>query len=127
MMVIIIIFVSTSLRYTEHLIHKTYACSFQAVVPYSVFSIFSLPIRASPKSQIFKSQFALSSKFPGFKSRWRISAEWMYLSPRSICLIEAKTSRGGRGETFIQKEKGTKLAAALLNSLQLLSLSHTHT
>ena len=40
--------------------------------------------RASPKSQIFRSQLLLTSKFLGFKSLWRIPHEWMYFRPRRI-------------------------------------------
>lgn len=44
-----------------------------------------LLVRARPKSQILRSQFALTSRFDGFKSRWSMLAEWMNLSPRSTC------------------------------------------
>ena len=37
--------------------------------------------RASPKSQIFNSQSAFTSKLPGFKSRCKTFAEWIYLRP----------------------------------------------
>ena len=35
------------------------------------------------KSQIFKSQLALTNKFDGFRSRCNTFAEWMYLRPLS--------------------------------------------
>ena len=38
----------------------------------------------SPKSQILSSQSALTSKFPGLRSRWTTDAEWMYLIPARI-------------------------------------------
>jgi len=40
-------------------------------------------VRASPKSHIFRSQFALTRRFPGFRSLWSIPAEWRYFRPRS--------------------------------------------
>lgn len=43
------------------------------------------PVRARPKSQIFKSQEALSSRLLGLRSRCRTPAVWMYLRPRSTC------------------------------------------
>jgi hypothetical protein len=42
-------------------------------------------VRARPKSHILRSQFALSSKFDGLRSRCSTPAEWMYFSPRSNC------------------------------------------
>lgn len=42
-------------------------------------------VRASPKSQIFRSQLAFSSRLLGFRSLCSTCAEWMYLSPRSTC------------------------------------------
>ena len=41
-------------------------------------------VRASPKSQILRSQVALSSRFEGLRSRCSTAAEWMYLRPRRI-------------------------------------------
>ena len=38
--------------------------------------------RASPKSQIFKSQLAFKSRLLGFKSRCNTFALWMYFKPR---------------------------------------------
>ena len=40
--------------------------------------------RASPKSQIFKSQLELTRRFLGFRSLCRMPHEWMYLSPLRI-------------------------------------------
>jgi len=40
--------------------------------------------RASPKSQIFRSQFAFRRRLLGFKSLWSTFAEWMYFNPRRI-------------------------------------------
>jgi len=45
---------------------------------------FSSRERASPKSQIFRSQDAFRSRLLGFRSRCRMLAEWTYLSPRRI-------------------------------------------
>ena len=39
---------------------------------------------ANPKSQIFKSQLLFTSKFLGFKSLWRMPAEWTYFRPLKI-------------------------------------------
>ena len=39
---------------------------------------------ARPKSQILSSQSALTRRLPGFRSRWRTLAEWMYLRPHRI-------------------------------------------
>lgn len=38
--------------------------------------------RASPKSQMHRSQLAFTRRLDGFKSRCRTLAEWMYFSPR---------------------------------------------
>ena len=42
-------------------------------------------VRASPKSQILRSQVALSRMLEGLRSRCSTEAEWMYLRPRRIC------------------------------------------
>ena len=39
---------------------------------------------ASPKSQTFKSQLALSKRFEGLRSRWRTFAECMAFKARSV-------------------------------------------
>ena len=44
------------------------------------------PVRARPKSQIFRSQLALSSRLDGFKSRCSTLALWTYFNPRSSCV-----------------------------------------
>ena len=41
-------------------------------------------VLARPKSQILRSQLALSRRLLGLRSRWRTLAEWMYFSPRRI-------------------------------------------
>merc|ERR1719446_1864304 len=38
--------------------------------------------RERPKSVILRSQFSLTSRLDGLRSRWRTLHEWMYLSPR---------------------------------------------
>ena len=50
-------------------------------------------VRARPKSQILRSQFALTRRFEGLRSRWRMLAEWMYFRPRSTCI---KAGRPGK-------------------------------
>lgn len=42
-------------------------------------------LRASPKSQILRSQLALRRRFDGFKSRCRTLAECSALRPRIVC------------------------------------------
>ncbi|KAG6542722.1 hypothetical protein Mapa_015881 [Marchantia paleacea] len=56
---------------------------YHRVTTYSVIKSVSDVVRANPKSQIFKSQFALRSKLLGFRSRWRTFAEWIYFKPRN--------------------------------------------
>jgi hypothetical protein len=66
---------------------------YQRVATYSVISPAFSPApafalvrteRARPKSQTLRSQFALMSRFAGFRSRCTMSAEWIVLSARSI-------------------------------------------
>ena len=51
-------------------------------------------VRASPKSQILRSQVALSSRLEGLRSRCSTEAECRYLRPRSSCA--ARYSRHSR-------------------------------
>ena len=57
----------------------------------------------SPKSQIFSSQSALTSRLPGFRSRCTTEAEWMYFIPAfmvsrgHICLRVKTTNLEGLG------------------------------
>eukprot|EP01139_Manchomonas_bermudensis_P001392 Amastigsp_a1887_57.p7 type:complete len:105 gc:universal Amastigsp_a1887_57:571-885(+) len=59
--------------------------------------------RASPKSQILRSQFELRRMFEGFRSRWMTCAEWMNLSPRRIWYTKycAWSSDSGCGDEMI--------------------------
>eukprot|EP00955_Chlamydomonas_euryale_P049873 354398-Chlamydomonas_euryale.AAC.1 len=54
-----------------------------------------LLVRASPKSQILRSQLAFTSRFDGLRSRCRMLAEWMNLSPRRTCGTAAGAARRG--------------------------------
>lgn len=60
-----------------HLV-ATYSVKWVAVS----FGLDSKPL-LSPKSQIFSSQSALTSKLPGFRSRWMTEAECTYFMPSS--------------------------------------------
>jgi hypothetical protein len=62
---------------------------YHRVATYSVINPASFPcavevltLRAKPKSHTLRSQFALSKRFAGFRSRWTMSALWMDLSAR---------------------------------------------
>lgn len=55
---------------------------YHRVTTYSVMNSLSELVRASPKSQILRSQLAFSNRLLGFKSLCIIPAEWMYLRPR---------------------------------------------
>lgn len=68
--------------YSEQLSNNSGAL-YHRVTTYSVMKSVSDVVRASPKSQIFRSQFELRSRLLGFKSRCKTFAECMYFSPRS--------------------------------------------
>jgi hypothetical protein len=68
--------------YSEQL-RSNSGARYQRVTTYSVMKSVSEVVRASPKSQIFKSQFAFRSKLLGFRSRCKTFAECMYFSPRN--------------------------------------------
>lgn len=61
---------------------------YQRVATYSVMkpelSSVEAADRARPKSHTFRSQFALSNKFEGFKSRWSTLAECIAFRARSV-------------------------------------------
>lgn len=64
---------------------------YHRVATYSVIKPVSVPLgsavftdRAKPKSHTFKSQFALSNRLEGLRSRWMTSAEWRALSARRV-------------------------------------------
>lgn len=50
--------------------------------------------RARPKSQIFRSQLALSRRFDGLRSRWRTFAVCSALRPRTVCRRRERVSLG---------------------------------
>mmetsp|Transcript_36652 Transcript_36652/g.90504 ORF Transcript_36652/g.90504 Transcript_36652/m.90504 type:complete len:280 (-) Transcript_36652:472-1311(-) len=56
---------------------------YHRVTTYSVMYSCSLLVRARPKSQILRSQLALSSRLEGFRSRCSTLALWMYFRPLS--------------------------------------------
>ena len=53
-------------------------------------------MRASPKSQIFRSQVAFSSRLLGFRSRCSTLAECTYFSPRRICAAASHVTAGAQ-------------------------------
>ena len=62
----------------------------------SVMKPFSaVPVRLRPKSQILRSQFALSRRLLGFRSRCRTFALWMYFSPLKICIAHVRRVQPG--------------------------------
>ena len=63
---------------------KSSGARYHRVTTYSVMnSVMTWPVRASPKSHIFKSQLAFNSRLLGFKSRCSTLALWTYFRPRS--------------------------------------------
>lgn len=74
--------ISIAAVYSEQLSSNSGA-RYHRVTTYSVMKSVSEVVLASPKSQILRSQFALSSRLLGFKSRCKTLAECMYFSPRS--------------------------------------------
>ena len=57
---------------------------YHRVTTYSVINPLSEEVLASPKSQIFKSQFAFRSRLLGFRSLCSTFAVCTYFSPRRI-------------------------------------------
>lgn len=57
---------------------------YHLVTTYSVMKSVSEVVRASPKSQILRSQLAFNKRLLGFRSRWSTLAEWMYFKPLRI-------------------------------------------
>lgn len=61
---------------------------YHRVATYSVMnpelSSVELALRASPKSQTLRSQFALRRRLEGFKSRWRTLAECIAFKARRV-------------------------------------------
>ena len=74
---------SIPVEYSSH-DSRSSGARYQRVTTYSVMNFVSSWDRESPKSQILRSHVAFRSRLLGLRSRWRMLAEWMYLSPRRI-------------------------------------------
>lgn len=65
-------------------------------VPFRSEELYSLNIRAKPKSQSFTTPCAVSRMFSGFTSLWMQLCWWQYATPCSVCHVICRVRSSGQ-------------------------------